>query len=384
MHGQGLLLPNMKHEIEVLEQGIIFDSPNRIYGYNGWPTIGKSDDGRLILVFSGFRNWHVDPFGQCIMLQSLDDGKTWSLPMVVMNNLLESRDSGFLNIGNGRVMVTSYNAQIERSLEHVRDYPQYLKPYEKLVLAYAEMITTEENTQNSRSFYRISDDNGFTWSDVKFLPVMSPHGPAILENGTIIYAGVRFGLDALNLPPSHSPIVTYVSYDKGESFLAYSEIPVKELEGYKMLFCEPHMIEVAKDHLVCQIRADVLSAPENDKSITKTFQSTSHDGGKTWSVAKLLNNRGTPAHLLKLTDGRVISVYGHRFEPYPRSIMAAISDDLCETWEDDFVLDETPESGDMGYPSTVQLSNGELLTAFYSIRNIDNTSPVRFVRWKLK
>ena len=45
--------------------------------YLGWPTIGRTDDGELLVVFSGERETHVCPYGVNQLIRSSDGGETW-------------------------------------------------------------------------------------------------------------------------------------------------------------------------------------------------------------------------------------------------------------------------------------------------------------------
>ena len=58
-------------------------------------------------------------------------------------------------------------------------------------------------------------------------------------------------------------------------------------------------------------------------------------------------------------------VRGHRREPF--GIRATLSYDQGETWDinDDIGLREDFPNADLGYPTSIQLDNGEVLTVYY-------------------
>jgi len=108
------------------------------------------------------------------------------------------------------------------------------------------------------------------------------------------------------------------------------------------------------------------------------FRST--DNGQTWTWEQGVSRKMQhPAHLLQLADGRVLLSYGDRsgvwsHEPVgsnregsnatPHGILVRLSADHGRTWT-------APEriagfDGDGGYPATVQLADGRLLTAYYA------------------
>ena len=112
------------------------------------------------------------------------------------------------------------------------------------------------------------------------------------------------------------------------------------------------------------------------------FQSESTDFGKTWSKPHQLlpQKGGAPSHIIE-KDGVLISVYGYRQSPY--GIRAMFSYDGGETWETDCVLVDNEVSGDLGYPATVELKDGSLLTVYYQKpAGLDNTVIMQSI-WRL-
>ena len=89
----------------------------------------------------------------------------------------------------------------------------------------------------------------------------------------------------------------------------------------------------------------------------------SKDDGRTWTLrSKLTGSMQHPGHLLCLRDGSVLLSYGNRQEP--RGVDVRLSRDVGETWSRPLrVLDF---SADGGYPSSVQLADGNVLTAYYA------------------
>jgi hypothetical protein len=92
---------------------------------------------------------------------------------------------------------------------------------------------------------------------------------------------------------------------------------------------------------------------------------TSQDDGKTWAFSQPLSlPYQHPASLLRLADGRVLLTYGNRCVGQ-YGIDARLSSDLGKTWTPPAQI-VTLHTGDLGYPSTVQLADGKLVTAYYS------------------
>ncbi len=52
------------------------------------------------------------------------------------------------------------------------------------------------------------------------------------------------------------------------------------------------------------------------------------------------------------------------------------------TWDDPVILDEKPEPRDLGYPSTVEMDDGSLITVWYEKMPGDTLASVRMARWQ--
>jgi len=95
----------------------------------------------------------------------------------------------------------------------------------------------------------------------------------------------------------------------------------------------------------------------------------SEDDGKTWSPGKPLSPQGQEnAHLLELSDGRILCSFTSRI-PGLFGVVMRISGDGGETWSCPVVLVSMPgrdwHKTDCGYPSSVELDDGTIVTAYY-------------------
>lgn len=110
----------------------------------------------------------------------------------------------------------------------------------------------------------------------------------------------------------------------------------------------------------------------------------SDNEGHTWvNKGPLTLPRHIPADLLQLQDGRVLLSYGIR-EKGHHGIGVRVSSDGGETWGPPHTIVELEGTSDGGYPSTVQLANGRLVTAYYSNGITQhNRYHMGVVRWTL-
>lgn len=89
----------------------------------------------------------------------------------------------------------------------------------------------------------------------------------------------------------------------------------------------------------------------------------SQDEARTWRfIAPATSARELPGHLLRLNDGRILLSYGDRTEH--KGIEVRLSGDKGQSWGQPLRLCDF--KGDGGYPSSVQLPTGEIVTAFYA------------------
>ena len=84
---------------------------------------------------------------------------------------------------------------------------------------------------------------------------------------------------------------------------------------------------------------------------------------------------------LRLRDGRLLMTYGYRRPPFGNQ--ARISADAGKTWSAPITVSDDGMGGDLGYPSTVELANGDMLTVWYELLNGSLRAILRQRRWKL-
>jgi hypothetical protein len=72
---------------------------------------------------------------------------------------------------------------------------------------------------------------------------------------------------------------------------------------------------------------------------------------------------GNPPALIQLRDGRLCLTYGYRDPPF--QIRATLSEDAGRSWAAPIVLRSGAGCHDLGYPRTVERSDGAAVTAYY-------------------
>ena len=330
--------------------------------YHGWPTLARRRNGELLLVCSGGRESHVGPFGWVELMRSKDEGRSWSFPRVLLDGPIDDRDSGVLETAKGTLLVTTFTSigyeSILRQVEKLEPGHESAWPQEKLKRwqALHQRLNPAERDVELGSWMIRSTDGGRSWSVPYRCLVNSPHGPIQLSDGRLLYAGKIFWYG--RTVEGEGRIGVCESTDDGQSWRWLAEIPARKGDRHQD-YHELHVAENRNGTLITHIRN------HNRANERETLQSESADGGKTWSTPHPIGVWGLPSHLLRLRDGRLLMTYGHRRPPLGNQ--ARISEDSGKTWSSAMIISGDGTSSDLGYPSTVELKDGSLLTVWYEV-----------------
>jgi len=377
------------------EHGIVFRSDNPIFGYNGWPSVCRDENNVLYAVASGMRVQHVDPFGKTIMCVSRDEGKTWTRPMVINDTALDDRDAGILYMGSGRMLVTWFCHPAE--IYHKR-YANGMKNEASVTAVGAVMGLMScypyfnEEQGKGGSFICISEDYGVTWSDIIRIPVSAPHGPNICRDGSLVYVGKDMYINNVDMNKT-GHIRSYKSTDGGYTWKETAILPIPEGTVNKN-FHEPHAIELPDGKLLAVVRAQ-SNVDDTVKLIHDggfehngkyydgytMYTSESSDGGYTWSVLSPTGISGSPGQLMLHSSGALVCSYGCREKPF--SERAAVSYDMGKTWSEDYIIDDRCIDNDHGYPASVEMDDGSIVTVYYQKYPGDRKPSILYSRWKL-
>lgn len=351
---------------DVREIKVISGQP---FFYHGWPTVARRTNGELWVTWSGGRDAHVCPFGQVCAMTSRDDGATWGRARVLYDGPIDDRDSGVIETAKGTLLVTTFSSlAYESGLAKAEKSGGW--PPEKLALwkATRDFLTPEQRKAALGEWLLRSTDGGITWSRPIATIANSPHGPIQLKDGRLLYAGKQLWTGDRRIGVAEST-------DDGLNWRWLADIPTREGDDARASYHELHAVECHDGRLVAQIRN------HNKMNAGETLQTESSDGGKTWSVPHGIGVWGLPSHLLRLRDGRLLMTYGHRRAPFGNQ--ARISNDGGRSWSEAMILSGDGKGGDLGYPSTVELADGSLLTIWYEGMNEPKMAVLRQARWRL-
>ena len=350
---------------EILETKIITPKD---WSYTGWPTLCRRASGQLVVTCSGGREAHVCPFGRVEMITSDDDGATWSWPRTLLDGPIDDRDSGVLETAKGTLIVTTFTSL---AYEPTLAKANADKKWDAQKLASWNAVNArlpEEARKTEWGVWAIrSTDGGITWSERIATLVNSPHGPIQLADGRLLYAGK-------DLWGKDERVGFAESTDDGQSWRWLADLPERNGDTHTE-YHELHAVETSDKRIIVQIRN------HNKANDRETLQSESSDGGKTWSVPKSIGVWGLPSHLLKLRDSRLLMTYGHRRDPLGNQ--ARVSSDHGRTWSEPVVISADGVTGDLGYPSTIELADGSLVSVWYEVVKGAKLAALRQARWRL-
>tara|TARA_B100000700_G_scaffold99560_1_gene112043 strand:+ start:81 stop:1223 length:1143 start_codon:yes stop_codon:yes gene_type:complete len=336
--------------------------------YSGWPTLAKRSNGQLVLVASGTRESHVCPFGSVQLYRSNDEGKTWLLPQTILDTPIDDRDAGILETDQGTLLATTFTSNAYVSILE-KERAERSWDTERLAKweAAHNRVTSAELAATLGTWMTRSTDGGITWSQPYDCILNSPHGPVQLSNGNQLYAGKHLWRE-------DSYIGVVISKDDGKSWTKQAKIPTREGDNPD-LYHELHAVEAPSGKLIVHIRN------HNKQHAGETLQSESTDGGESWSVPHSIGVWGFPSHLLRLRDGRIVMSYGYRRGSMGNQ--ARISKDEGKSWSEPITLSDNADNYDLGYTTTVELADGELLSVWYEKMAGSSKAILRQTRWSL-
>lgn len=316
-----------------------------------FPVLARGATGELAIVFRTGAG-HYGLSGTLATAWSDDGGRQWSDPIEVAPRGDDVRNPAFGVTAGGRWVLAYWQAG-------VHCYPASPGGERRW-----QLPTTRSDDDAPELFVVDSDDRGRTWSAPRpqrsaLLAWASPFGRIITApDGSLLMpaygrprtADASAGFDAIVLR----------SDDGGASWGAESRVATG---GSELSLCF-----ASADRLVGAVRRT-----DGHTAIVHSL-----DAGLTWSapvpVTRILEH---PADLCLLREsGRLLLTFGRRRRPL--GCGAVTSGDGGASWDSahEVILAGDGIGNDVGYPSTVQLDDGSLVTAIYFARGSAASEPM--------
>jgi hypothetical protein len=307
-----------------------------------------------MLMFAREGTEHYANDGDVLMLRSKDDGKTWGEKQYIgAIPDVDEREGCGIQLKDGTIIVGVFYNDLYK--------PDGIYNWDnKVKLPDLDRPRLGAHWVNSK-------DNGKTWSQPKFMdlkgmPFKGIEGPTDapieLPDGSIVMGVIAYGLEG----DVDMGSVLLRSTDKGNTW-KYVSTMAADKKKEKGGFVEPGIVRTRTGRIIAAMR--------NHLSENAIYVTYSDDEGKTWVPVFRTDMVGHPVDLIQLADGRIMATYGIRTgtgrHSEPGGIRACFSSDNGKTWDvktevqlrSDFI------NWDVGYPESIQLKDGRVMTAYY-------------------
>ena len=351
--------------------------PENPFGYFGWPSIAKTSDGTIIAAGSGFRNTHVCPFGKSVIFRSNDQGNSWGPAQVAVSSFIGVRDCGLTPLPSNRVLLSYFTSDTRFYYPPTRNTCPKGIEFGPFMASWDDKKVIEE----LGSFTRILDPDGSV-GPRRISPLSAPHGPILGKDGILYYAGSVFGKKdekgnwtfAMENYQKQPIIALYKSCDEGVTWEAVIEDIPLEFPEENLVFAEPHIVEKTTGGFIIFLRG------ETGPNLLATWSIESDITGTVWSKPKKIAT-GAPPHVMRHSSGILILSTGYRQAPYGQLVSFSMDDGA--TWDSDYFLHDDGICSDLGYPSTVELDDGSLMTAYYQSPAHFTPPGILCTKWEL-
>ncbi|NSW90035.1 MAG: exo-alpha-sialidase [Firmicutes bacterium] len=282
---------------------------------------------------------HVSISATLAVSTSSDGGKSWSDPVEIYPRWEDVRNPAFGVNSRGELVAAFWKG---KQCYEVAD-------------GEAKGFSIKYAKKGDFTFTTISSDGGKTWSkptplNIENLRLISPYGRIITApDGTLLMS--VYGVPAGDDEAKDNVVYLIRSRDGGRTWGNESVVAHDYNETSFAFMPDGTLIAAARNWSKGQFVSILFSK----------------DMGYTWSEPKqVTRNSEHPADLTLLQSGKLLLTFGRRVRPM--GCGALISEDGGKTWRHDkeiLLAGDGIENGDLGYPSTVQLDDGTIVTVLY-------------------
>ncbi|MFC1650412.1 sialidase family protein [Candidatus Latescibacterota bacterium] len=341
---------------QVFKETIVIENIENIIAVDNvcaWPNLTLLPDGTIIATIYNKPSHGLEE-GEADCYASIDGGRSWNYAGTPISHKSgETRmnlAAGLSNDGSLVVLVSGWGG---------KGFREYIVP-----IAVCR-----------------SKDGGKTWEakgsvdHLEGVADLIPFGDIVRLGGGVLAAPAYGAPEGKSKP-------AYLIYSHDDGYTWGDAVPIGEVwnrDGSLNNFNETTVLRLSPDRWLAASRTD---GGGQDLQLL-----VSADEGRTWEIPRALSNGGLsrrmehPAHLLELNDGRILLTYGIRWGVH--GVGARVSSDEGRTWSAPVVINYYG-GGDGGYPSSIQLDDGTIVTAYYCDANENHPRyHMGAVRWKL-
>ncbi|MEZ4968974.1 MAG: sialidase family protein [Flavobacteriaceae bacterium] len=356
--------------------------------YQAVPDACRLKNGDIVVVFYDgdnhvtYPNLEYPNAGRICLIRSKDEGRTWSTPTIIYDDVNDNRDPHINQMSDGSLTLSFFSLEFDKSETQsaIEEEPSYsqdkvskygnnpdLLHEQKPENSELKVRPTGQIKWTSKGPYILkSFDNGSTWEkEAKLIPT------SILEwNCSAKVKEMPDGswlLPVYRSEPSKKAAWGGVipSFDKGETW--GQVVPIGE-DANLVLAAETDVILLEDNTLFAVLRGD--------RSLVNMHYASSNDFGKNWKPVNDIGFVGHAPSFTRLKSGEILLSYRAYCEKSGYYTGLRISRDEAKTWEGPYLIDDTPGA----YPSTIELSDGSILAIYYEE---GEGSSIRAMRFKL-
>jgi hypothetical protein len=359
-----------KATVNVVERGLLHHEP---FAYCAHPHMVVSAAGTFLLVFNRVPRREIvlhppqDPDYRNVLMRSSDEGRSWSVPVVVPDYSWNGVEcAGLTALSSGPILLNQWKFDwLPLGLAEALGCTGFAGPDELMaglvqspeldaVLADGRSPTAGDLFPWTRgggdTVVHRSDDDGRSFTQTAAIDT-APYSGGYGMRGAIELPDGDILLPLSDVP-NYRSVFTVRSTDGGQSWSRPA--PVAEGEGHE--FEEPSSLRLPSGRILLMLR---------DNGTRVMHSVVSDDGGHSWSPPVPTGITAYPAQLLALGDGRIACIAGRREKPF--GIVLHLSSDDGASWNTEPIplVDDLP-TRDLGYPTAVLRSNGDLFIVYYA------------------
>lgn len=357
-------------KLQKIRDIIIYKDEN----YNTFPNAIVKQDGTIMVCFRHAPDWqsvyndvtHGDPASVGVYVTSDDNADTWSeKPTIFLRHFYYGIQDPCINLLSDGTIFSSCFMWKFTELNNPDTESRKLH----FVNTYFEMEMMDAHT--SRSY-----DGGLTWEQPLSIDYPGKNGQRSSVRGNIVEldcGDILIAVSTYYKEYDRRSILILKSCDKGITWELLNKF--RHPEGYFM--GEPNLFRTASGKIVCMLRTHI---PDSDRNVYDDGNSDmspmhlcySYDDGKTWTEPEATKfTSPSPFQAVQLDSGNVLMTYGHRYSPY--GIKAVLLDGEFDNVHEakEILIRDDGVNHDLGYTSSVQMPNGDILVTYYIFHKDD-------------
>jgi predicted neuraminidase len=306
----------------------------------------------LAVISSGFVFKEPQPFQQC-HASTVMHTRTGEFLVAWFGGTHEKHDDVGIWLSKGKPGNWSAPLEIAKIREDAHWNPVLFRSSQDTIILYFKVGKTIDNWE---TWYKISSDEGDTWSEATELVPGDKGGrgpvrnkPIVLSNGTWLAPASNENKEVWNAFVDRSE-------DQGKTWTASPFFPVNRDSILNEGVIQPALWESSNGNVHALLRS----------SAGVICRSDSKDYGKTWSpVYKIgLPNPNSGIDLTQISSGALVLAYNPDSENWGARtpIALAVSNDNGQTWPSSIDIETGAKGDEFSYPSIISWGDSVALT----------------------